>query len=146
MTGCTQPYVMACDAEKGVKDIYRKIQLPEEWVERLTGELEDEIVERQATAGELRVTLTQRLAALGEERQKLLRAYYANAIPLDLLKRDQDRITEQEDKAKSELAATEADLGKCQEVLSAAIRLAGSCHAAYLKASRKCAVASTTPC
>ncbi len=51
--------------------------------------------------------------------------------------RDQDRITEQEDKAKTELAETEADLDKWQEVLSVAIRLAGSCHAAYLKANPK---------
>lgn len=93
--------------------------------------------ERQSTAGELRVALTKRLAALAEERQKLLRAYYANAIPLELLKRDQDRITEQEDKAKTELAETEADLDKWQEVLTVAIRLAGSCHAAYLKANPK---------
>jgi site-specific DNA recombinase len=111
-TNCTQPYVMACDAEIGVEDLDRKIQLPEEWVERLTRELEEEIVERQATAGELRVTLTKRLASLAEERQKLLRAYYANAIPLDLLKRDQDRITEQEERVKTELAGAEADLDK----------------------------------
>jgi site-specific DNA recombinase len=95
-------------------------------------------VERQATAGELRVTLTKRLAALAEERQKLLRAYYANAILLDLLKRDQDRITEAEEKTKAELTATEADLDKWQEVLTIAIRLAGkTCHAAYLKANPK---------
>jgi hypothetical protein len=94
-------------------------------------------VERQASAGELRVSLTKRLAALAEERQKLLRAYYANAIPLELLKRDQDRITESEEKAKSELVATEADLEKWQEVLTLAIGLAGSCHAAYLKANPK---------
>jgi site-specific DNA recombinase len=136
-TNCTQPYVMAFDAEQGVEDLYRKIQLPEEWVERLTKELGEEIVERQSTAGELRVALTKSLAALAEERQKLLRAYYANAIPLDLLKRDQDRITEQEERAKLELAATEADLDKWQDVLAVAIRLAGSCHAAYLKASPK---------
>lgn len=55
-TNCTQPYVMACEAEKGVEDLYRRVRLPEEWVERLTQELEDEIVERQATAGELRVS------------------------------------------------------------------------------------------
>jgi site-specific DNA recombinase len=128
---------VACDAEQGVEDLYRKLQLPEDWVERLTKELEEEIVERQAAAGELRVTLTKRLAALAEERQKLLRAYYANAIPLELLKRDQDRITQQEKKAKVELAATEADLNKWQEVLTVAIRLAGSCHDAYLKASPK---------
>jgi site-specific DNA recombinase len=66
-----------------------------------------------------------------------LRAYYANAIPLELLKRDQDRITESEEKAKSELVATEADLEKWQEVLTLAIGLAGSCHAAYLKANPK---------
>jgi site-specific DNA recombinase len=128
---------MACDVETGIEDLHKKIQLPEEWVERLTKELEGEIVERQATAGELRDSLTKRLASLAEERQKLLRAYYANAIPLELLKRDPDRITEQEDKAKTELAATEADLDKWQEVLNIAIRLAGSCHAAYLKANPK---------
>jgi site-specific DNA recombinase len=69
-TGCTQPYVMACEVETGIEDLYKKIQLPEEWVERLTKELEEEIVERQATAGELRVSLTKRLASLAEERQK----------------------------------------------------------------------------
>jgi hypothetical protein len=58
-------------------------------------------VERQAITGDLRVTLTNRLAALAEERQKLMRAYYANAIPLELLKRDQDRITEQEKNSRS---------------------------------------------
>ena len=136
-TNCTQPYVSTLDAETGVEDLYKKIQLPEEWVARLTQELEEEIVGRQATAGELRVALTNRLAALAEERQKLLRAYYANAIPLDLLKRDQERITAQEHKAKTELAATEANLDKWQEVLTLAIKLAGSCHAAYLKASPK---------
>jgi hypothetical protein len=136
-TNCTQPYVSTLDAEKSVEDLFKKIQLPEEWVTRLTEELEEEIVDRQATASELRVALTRRLAALAEEREKLLRAYYANAIPLGLLKRDQDRITAQEEKAKAELAATEADLDKWQEVLTLAIKLAGSCHPAYLKASPK---------
>lgn len=41
---------------------------------------------RQAEASETRVTLTKKLAALADERQKLLRAYYANATPLELLR------------------------------------------------------------
>jgi hypothetical protein len=36
--------------------------------------------------------------------------------------------------ARSELEVTEADLVGWQDVLSMAIRLAGNCHAAYLKA------------
>jgi len=94
----------------------------------------------------LRFSLTKRLAALAEERQKLLRAYYANAIPLDLLKRDQDRITEQEDKAKSELAATEADLDKWQRFSRSPYGLRGAATPPISRRVRKCAVDSTRPC
>lgn len=125
------------DTEGLVEDLYRRIQLPEEWVARLEQELEDEIVDRQTVAAELRVPLTKNLATLADERQKLLRAYYSNAIPLSLLKSDQERITDAEEKAKVALAATEADLKGWQEVLKLAIRLAGNCHAAYLKAPPK---------
>lgn len=62
------------------------------------------------------------------------RPFYANAIPLDLLKTEQDRIGIAEHAAKEALQATEGDLEGWQDVLRAAIRLAGNCHAAYLKA------------
>lgn len=136
-TNCHEPYVMAIDTEELVEDLYKRIQLPSEWVERLEQELEDEAAERQNVAAELRVPLTKNLAALADERQKILRAYYANAIPLELLKSDQGRITAAEERAKADLAATEADLEGWQEVLKLAIKLAGSCHAAYLKAPPK---------
>jgi hypothetical protein len=103
-------------------------------VDRLTEELEAEIVERQAEASQRRVVLTKMLAKLAEERGKLLQAFYANAIPLDLLKAEQDRIGSAELAAKGELEATEDDLDGWQDVLRTAIRLAGNCHAAYTKA------------
>lgn len=56
-----------------------------------------------------------------------MRAYYTNALPLDLLKEEQDRISSQEESARAELSAAVADLDKWQEALSLAIRLAGSC-------------------
>ena len=136
-TNCHQPYVMAIDAEKLIEDLYRRIQLPEEWVERLEQELEEEIVERQAVAAELRAALTKHLAALADERQKLLRAYYSNAIPLDLLKGEQDRISAAEDKAKNELRIADTDLEGWEKVLRLAIKLAGDCHGAYLRAAPK---------
>ena len=74
---------------------------------RLTEELEAEIVERQAEDSERRVVLTRTLAKLADERGKLLQAFYANAIPLDLLKAEQDRIGVAEQAAKGELEATE---------------------------------------
>jgi site-specific DNA recombinase len=133
-TGCRQPYILAGDAEALVEDLYRQIQLPRSWVRRLTEELEAEIVERQAEASERRVLLTKTLAKLAQERGKLLQAFYANAIPLDLLKAEQDRIGAAEQAVKAELETTEGDLDGWQDILRTAIRLAGNCRAAYLKA------------
>jgi hypothetical protein len=134
VAGCRQPYILAGDAEALVEDLYRRVQLPESWVDRLTEELEGEIVERQAEASERRVVLTKTLSRLAEERGKLLQAFYANAIPLELLKAEQDRIGVAEQAARAELEAAEGDLEGWQDVLRTAIRLAGNCHAAYLKA------------
>ncbi len=133
-TGCRQPYVLGGDAEALVEDLYRRVQLPRSWVRRLTEELEAEIVERQAEASERRVRLTKTLAKLAEERGKLLQAFYANAIPLNLLKAEQDRIGAAEQAAKAELETTEGDLDSWQDILRTAIRLAGNYQAAYLKA------------
>lgn len=59
-------------------------------------ELEAETAERRAVAAERQAALAKKLAKLSDERQKLLSAFYANAIPLELLKDEQDRITTQE--------------------------------------------------
>jgi site-specific DNA recombinase len=133
-TGCRQPYLLAGDGELLVEDLYRRVELPPSWVDRLSGELEAEIVERQAETSERRVVLTKTLARLAEERGKLLQAFYANAIPLELLKAEQDRIGVAEQAAKAELGVAEGDLAGWQDVLRTAIRLAGTCHTAYLKA------------
>jgi site-specific DNA recombinase len=93
-----------------VEELYRRIEVPPSWVDRLTEELEAEIIERQAEASERRVVLTRSLARLAEERGKLLQAFYANAIPLELLKAEQDRIGIAEQAARAELAVAEGDL------------------------------------
>lgn len=80
------------------------------------------------------MVLTRTLARLAEERGKLLQAFYANAIPLELLETEQDRIGVAEQAAKAELNVAEGDLEGREDVLHRAIRLAGNCHAAYLEA------------
>ena len=133
-TGCRQPYVMAGDAEALVEGVYERVQLPASWVELLSTELEAEIAERQAEAAERRAALSKNLAKIADERQKLLQAFYGSAIPIELLKSEQDRLTAEERAAKQQLNVTESGLDGWQEVLRTAIKLAGNCHAAYLKA------------
>lgn len=54
---------LAGDAEALVEDLYRGVQLPQSWVDRLTEELEVAIVVRQAGASDHRVVLTEMLAS-----------------------------------------------------------------------------------
>lgn len=133
-TGCRQPYMLAGDAEALVEDVYRRVQLPASWVEQLTAELEAEIAGRRTDSLERRTTLTKKLGRIADERQKLLRAFYGNAIPIELLKSEQERLTVEERAAKKELNVAETDLSGWEDVLQTAIKLAGNCHAAYLKA------------
>jgi hypothetical protein len=46
-----------------------------------------------------------RLAKLKEEREKLLHAYYAGAVPVDLLRSEQDRLTSETRQAERHLEA-----------------------------------------
>ncbi len=43
-TECTQPYLLADQAEKLMEELYRTVQLPPELLNRLEGELQAEIV------------------------------------------------------------------------------------------------------
>jgi site-specific DNA recombinase len=133
-TGCQQPYVLAGDAEALVEDVYRRVQLPASWMQQVAAEMEAEIAQRRAESMERQAALTKKLARIADERQKLLRAFYGNAIPIELLKSEQDRLTGEERAAKRELEVAEADLGDWEDVLRTAIKLAGNCHAAYMRA------------
>ena len=108
--------------------------LPSSWVQQLTAEMEAEIAERRAERMERGTALTKKLSRIAVERQKLLRAFYGNAIPIELLKSEQDRLTAEERAARQNLDVSETDLGGWEEVLRTAIELAGNCYAAYLKA------------
>jgi hypothetical protein len=69
------------------------------------------------------------------QREKLLQAHYADAIPLDLLKSEQDRITTAIASAEGRLATIVADFKTAETNLHKALTRAGDCQAAYREAS-----------
>src|SRR6266496_2698542 len=64
-----------------------------------------------------------RLAHLEDERHKLLRAHLADAVPLDLLKAEQDRISREIGQAETLLARAEADYGEVLDTFDQAANL-----------------------
>jgi DNA invertase Pin-like site-specific DNA recombinase len=105
-----EPYAAADDLEAQVEDLYRRIQLPESWAERLREEMAAEITERQQSDAAQRELLSRQLAKAEGERRKLLDAYYGGAIDVPTLKTEQARIGSAIDAAKDRLADLDADV------------------------------------
>lgn len=78
-----------------------------------------------------------KIKQLKDERKKLLQAHYKNAVPLDLLKEEQTRITRKLEAAESRLKATEQAFVDIQDALEKALQLALDCQTAYLLAGTK---------
>jgi hypothetical protein len=78
---CSQKgYVPAERLEREVEALYEGVGIPPALERRVERVLRTEIAEREGHRGEAAVFLGRRLRQLANEREKLLRAYYADAI------------------------------------------------------------------
>lgn len=117
--------------DEEVARIYKTICITKTQRDRISRYLSDEldhIYTNQKTATE---NLTKQREKLKAERAKLLQAHYADAIPLELMKHEQDRITTQLTAIDKELASISADRHKVEEHLAQALLLLENCHDLY---------------
>jgi site-specific DNA recombinase len=121
--------------EAAVVAYYATVQLPEDEVARLRAFLGQELAKLRNDAERERGVQERRLRKLQGEREKLLQAHYADAIPLDLLKSEQDRLTTATATAEGRLAAIAADFRAAETNLHKALTRAGDCQSAYDEAT-----------
>jgi site-specific DNA recombinase len=134
-TDCKQRAVLIERVEAAVIEHYATVQLPEDEVVRLRTFLGDELAKLRHGTERERTSQTRRRHQLDGERKKLLDAHYAGAIPLDLLKSEQDRLTAEIANAEGRLAALEGDFKTAEANLERALTRAGDCETAYREAS-----------
>ena len=120
--------------ERQVEDLYERIQLPETWVTRLREELQAEMITRSSRNATERTSLVSQLQRLENERRNLLDAYYAGAVDVVTLRREQERINREAQTLQERLSQVDASLDAWQAVLDIAIRFAAECAAAYRRA------------
>ncbi|MGC0369515.1 recombinase family protein [Microbacterium sp. SLBN-111] len=107
---CTRKYVSVEAVEKGVEDFYLRLHFTPKRIEEIRQVVREELANGQAdarfTLGEAR----RRHAALKNEQAALMKAHYAGAVPLDILKSEMERITREADAAEHQIAASEQAL------------------------------------
>ena len=136
-TTCTQRAIRIEQAEAAVAAYYGSVQLPAAEVARLRDYLGQELAKLRADAGREQSVQERRVRQIEGERQKLLTAHYADAIPLDLLKVEQDRLTQEITHAESRLQEIAGDFRKAEANLEAALAWSGHCELAYHAATAK---------
>jgi site-specific DNA recombinase len=107
-TGCKQPYVAVDLIETAVERVYGEVRIPARHIERVRAKLGTAMAGMRTEAEAEVARQRRRLAKLGEEREKLLHAYYAEAVPLDLLHSEQERLSAEAAQAERQIEIAEA--------------------------------------
>jgi site-specific DNA recombinase len=129
--GCELPYVPVDGVEVAVEAYYGTLVLGKKTVTGINSKLLSAAKKKNAS-GERRVRRDRkRILDLEQERRKLLQAHLAGAVPVDLLKEEQDRITAELANAGASLANIEVHWETFQKSLKAALSLATRFGEAY---------------
>ncbi len=132
---CSQArYVPAAELEREVEAVYEGVRIPAALRRRLERVLRAEVAERERHRAEATEFLGRRLRQLANEREKLLPAYYGDAIDVATLKREQARINAEVAEAESQLATDGEKLRRATKIIDLALGLAKDCAASYRKA------------
>lgn len=90
---CTRQAMLIEQVERLIELFYTKVQIDPETIEAVSAMIHARFDEMMAEGAAELADLASRRTQLEGEQQKLLQAHYAGAIPLDLLKRERERIT-----------------------------------------------------
>jgi DNA invertase Pin-like site-specific DNA recombinase len=131
-TVCHQKAISVELVEAHIEDKWAHVQLEPEYASLLRELIESELEASRGENKKIGVRAARRLASLNEEKEKLLRAHYADAVPLDLLKKEQTRIAGEIQAVERKLASADANFDNIKDLLERCLDLLANCHDAYL--------------
>jgi site-specific DNA recombinase len=121
---CSQPFIPTDEAEEVVEDLFEHVAMPKEPAAALLEALYETVAELRAGEDQERERLQRRVDKLEGDRLKLMQALYAEAISMDTLKKEQQRISVEIAKATRRLETLSTRLDEAQREIERALRLA----------------------
>ena len=131
---CTFKAVLIDEVEARVAELYQQIRLSSDDRREIERYLRAEFEHIQANRQQDIQRLTTRQQQLEDQRHKLLEAHYEGAIPLDLLKKEQDQLTSSILAIQRELDGYTADAALVEQHLTQALDLLEDCSRLYAAA------------
>ena len=128
---CAFTAVLIDVVEDRMSDLYRAIELSAEDRRQIEHYLHDELAQIEGDKVKAVRSLTMRRTNIEDKRRRLLHAHYEGAVPLDLLKEEQAKLTSELDHNERQLAAYKADAAEVRQHLTEALDLLEDCHRLY---------------
>lgn len=132
-TTCTRQAILIEDVEHLIKDYYTRVQITPAQQEALSGMLHHEFDRLTATETDELNRLTANRDRLEQEQDRLMQAHYAGAVPLPVLKREQDRILAELDTTNRRIDAHHGDYADARAHLDDALNLLTNCADVYAR-------------
>ncbi len=134
---CKTKYILISAVEREVEKLYDKIQIPDDIKAKLEEQLQTVIAsEKQKYDTEIEGSQG-RKNELEHKRAKLMEVHYMDAIPLDFMKSEQQKITKELAAVEHEIKQHEVTFDEISKNLSYALEMLNDCGAAYRQASDK---------
>ena len=132
---CQQKALLIETVEEQLVDFYPRVEIPPELISRIRDYILDELQSAKTDADDQLASQSRRRAKLEKQREKLLEAYYADAIPLELMKADQKRIEAELKNLSDQIVASVNDHALVVANLEQALGFTNNIAAAYREAS-----------
>ena len=117
--------------EERMNDLYQTIQLSAADRTQIEHYLHDELSQIEGDKAKAVRSLTTQRTNIEDRRRRLLHAHYEGAIPLDLLKEEQAKLTSELGQIERQLTAYQADAAEVRQRLTQALDLLEDCHRLY---------------
>ena len=131
---CAFTAVLIDVVEDRMSDLYRAIELSAEDRTQIERYLHDELAQIEGDKAKAVRSLTTRRTNIEDRRRRLLHAHYEGAVPLDLLKEEQAKLSTELNQIERQLAAYQADAAEVRQHLTQALDLLEDCHRLYTAA------------
>lgn len=134
---CQQKAKLIPVVEQEIEDEYDRqlVHLKAEERDEIEAMISDGLQDFRRSSETNRKTLTVQKDRLVSERMRLLQAHYAGAIPLDLLKQEQDRIASQLASIEERLTSSNTEFDRFEQLIKRALDLATYAAKAYRHAA-----------
>ncbi len=128
---CLLPYIAVDKVEQFVLRHWATIRLDPELIQAIRDSVQTDFAERRAEDAKLQQTQKSRLTKLERQREKLIDAYLAEALPVADLKRRQEALAVEQRDAERLLALAGADHDLAEQRLEVALQLLAQCDRLY---------------